>query len=77
MTVFGNMVSAMIGGAVVIETVFALPGIGNLIINGALHRDFPLVQFGVLIIACVVTSVNILVDITYTFLDPKLRDTKN
>lgn len=76
-TVFGNMVSAMIGGAVVIETVFALPGIGNLIINGALHRDFPLVQFGVLIIACVVTSVNILVDITYTFLDPKLRDTKN
>ncbi len=76
-TVFGNMVSAMIGGAVVIETVFALPGIGNLIINGAIHRDFPLVQFGVLIIACVVTFINILVDVVYTFLDPKLRDNRN
>lgn len=75
-TVFGNMVSAMIGGAVVIETVFSLPGIGNLIINGAIHRDFPLVQFGVLIIACVVTFINIMVDVVYTFLDPKLRDNR-
>ena len=73
-TVFGNMLGHIVGGAVIIENVFALPGVGFLIVNGAKHRDFPLVQFGVLVIACVVTVVNILVDISYSFLNPRLRD---
>jgi peptide/nickel transport system permease protein len=73
-TILGGQLSTLIGGSVVVETVFAWPGIGSLIINGAKHRDFPLVQFGVLMIAISVTLVNLLVDLSYGFFDPRIRD---
>lgn len=73
-TILGGQLSTLIGGSVVVETVFSWPGIGTLIINGAKHRDFPLVQFGVLVIAISVTMVNMLVDLSYGWLDPRIRD---
>lgn len=73
-TILGGQLSTLIGGSVVVETVFSWPGIGSLIINGAKHRDFPLVQFGVLMIAISVTFVNLLVDLSYGFFDPRIRD---
>ncbi|MDL2318506.1 ABC transporter permease [Eubacteriales bacterium OttesenSCG-928-A19] len=73
-TILGGQLSTLIGGSVVVETVFSWPGIGTLIINGARHRDFPLVQFGVLVIAISVTFINLLVDLSYGWLDPRIRD---
>jgi len=73
-TILGGQLSTLIGGSVVVETVFSWPGIGNLIINGAKRRDFPLVQFGVLVIAISVTLVNLAVDLSYGLFDPRIRD---
>jgi len=64
----------MIGGTVVVETVFAFPGIGSLIVAAAKNRDFPVMQYGVMIIAITVTLTNMLVDLSYGFLDPRIRD---
>ncbi len=72
-TILGAQLSAIIGGSVVVETVFAWPGIGTLIVNAAQQRDFPVVVFGVLIISISVTVLNFLVDMSYALLDPKIR----
>ncbi len=56
-----------------VETVFAWPGIGTLIVTSAQQRDFPVVVFGVLVIAASVTFVNLLVDLSYGLLDPRIR----
>ena len=73
-TIMGAQLSTLIGGSVVVETVFAWPGIGTLIVKSAQNRDFPVVQYGVLLICASVTLVNLLVDISYAFLDPRIRD---
>lgn len=73
-TILGAQLSAMIGGSVVVETVFAWPGIGTLIVSSAQQRDFPVVVFGVLVIAASVTFVNLLVDLSYGLLDPRIRN---
>lgn len=73
-TILGAQLSAMIGGSVVVETVFAWPGIGTLIVSSAQQRDFPVVVFGVLVISASVTFVNLLVDLSYGLLDPRIRD---
>ncbi len=73
-TIVGLQLGTMIGGAVVVETVFAWPGVGSLIINAAKTRDFPIVQHGVTLISIAVLFCNMLVDISYTFLDPRIRD---
>lgn len=73
-TILGAQLSTLIGGSVVVETVFAWPGIGTLIVNSAQQRDFPVVVFGVLVIATSVTIVNLLVDLSYGLLDPRIRD---
>ena len=72
-TILGSQLSALIGGSVVVETVFAWPGIGTLIVTSAQQRDFPVVVFGVLAIAASVTFVNLLVDLSYGILDPRIR----
>ena len=64
----------IIGGSVVVETVFAWPGIGSLIVNAAKTRDFQMLQYGILIIAAAVTLTNTMVDLSYAFLDPRIRD---
>ena len=71
-TVVGLQLSTLLGGAVVTETVFALPGVGLLAVDAILSRDFPVVQGVVLLVACIVTLVNLSVDLLYTVLDPRV-----
>ncbi|MBR5668131.1 MAG: ABC transporter permease [Spirochaetales bacterium] len=73
-TVMGVQVGHMISGAVVVETVFSWPGMGQMLVNSAKQRDFPTVQYGILLVAASVTFVNILVDVSYGFLNPKIRE---
>lgn len=73
-TILGAQLSHIIGGSVVVETVFAWPGIGTLIVKAAQQRDFPVVQYGVLLISISVTLINLMVDISYGLLDPRIRD---
>jgi peptide/nickel transport system permease protein len=63
----------LITGAILVETVFAWPGIGQLIYQGIVYRDFPVIQAVVLLTALIVVSVNLVVDITYAYLDPRIR----
>ena len=72
-TIVGIQFGAMLGGAVVTETVFAWPGVGRLVVNAISQRDFPLVQGGVLMMAVVFTFVNLLVDISYALVNPRIR----
>ena len=62
------------GGSVVVETVFSWPGIGSLLINGAKMRDYPIVIYGVMLISVAVTVMNTIVDLSYSLLDPRIRD---
>lgn len=72
-TVIGIGVALLIGGAVVTETVFAIPGIGRLTVDAILWRDYPVIQGIVLMFSFVYVLVNLAVDITYTILDPRIR----
>jgi peptide/nickel transport system permease protein len=72
-TVLGITISLLIGGTVVTEQVFALPGIGRLVVQGILARDYPLVQGTMLLFGFAFVLINILVDIIYTFVDPRVR----
>jgi peptide/nickel transport system permease protein len=73
LTVIGITFALLIGGAVVIESVFNIPGLGRLIISAVLRRDYPVVQGVVLLIAVVYTLVNLLVDLAYLAIDPRIR----
>lgn len=73
-TIVGLQMGFIISGSVVVETVFAWPGIGSLLVTAASTRDFPVVQYGVLVISVAVTLTNALVDLSYAFLDPRIRD---
>ncbi|MGH6689178.1 MAG: ABC transporter permease [Gammaproteobacteria bacterium] len=73
LTVIGITFALLIGGAVVIETVFNIPGLGRLIISAVLRRDYPVVQGVVLLIALTYTAVNLLVDLAYLAVDPRVR----
>jgi len=72
-TVTGIIISLLIGGSVVVEQVFALPGIGRLIVQGILARDYPLVQGSILFIALLFMLSNLIVDLLYAYLDPRIR----
>ena len=72
-TVIGLTFAILMGGAVVTEQVFNIPGIGRLLIQAVLRRDFPLIQGIVLFIAFVYVLINLLIDILYAFLDPRIR----
>ncbi len=72
-TIFGLQFGQLLAGTVVVETVFARPGIGRLIIDGILNKDFPVVQGVVLVVAVSYVLVNLLVDILYAVLDPRIR----
>ena len=69
----GMNVSMIFGGSVLIETVFNIPGMGRLAVTSIQNQDYPYVQGIVLIIATVVMLVNFLVDLTYGWLDPRIR----
>src|SRR5882757_3121260 len=72
-TLSGWALGALISGAVIVETVFARPGIGQMIVGAAEHRDVPLVSGVVLLVAVIYVVANILVDIAYAIIDPRLR----
>ncbi len=72
-TVLGIILSLMISGTVVIESVFSLPGMGRLIVNAIQRRDYPVIQGGLLLIACALVAVNLVVDLLYAWLDPRVR----
>ncbi len=72
-TVIGDSIGYLLGGSIVTETVFRLPGIGNLIITGVGRRDFPVIQGIVLIIVVIRVLSNLIVDLLYSYLDPRIR----
>lgn len=72
-TILGLQMGALLGGVVVVETVFAWPGIGRLVVDGILKKDFPIVQAGVLAIAIAYIFINLIVDLTYAVIDPRIR----
>lgn len=72
-TIIGLGVALLIGGVVVTESVFSIPGLGRLTVDAVLARDYPTVQAVVLLFSAVYVLINLLVDLTYTFLDPRIR----
>jgi peptide/nickel transport system permease protein len=72
LTVIGLLVNRLLGATVVVEAVFAIPGMGSLIVNAAIHKDFPVVQGVVLAMVVIVICLNLLIDILYTLLDPRV-----
>src|SRR5437870_5542595 len=72
-TVAGIQVGYLLSGAIIVEQIFALPGVGTLILNAITQRDYPLVQAGTLFIALAFPLVNLVVDALYAYLDPQLR----
>ena len=72
-TIIGIGIALLISGVVVTETVFAIPGIGRLVVDAILRRDYPIIQGVILIFSAVYVLINLAVDISYTFLDPRIR----
>ncbi len=73
LTVVGNAAVILLGGAFVVETVFNLPGVGNLVVMAVKRRDYPLVQGCILLISTVVIVVNLIVDVLYAYVDPQIH----
>ena len=72
-TVFGLQTGFLLGGAVIVEQVFAPPGMGQFILQAVYTRDMAIIQAGVFVGAIIIMSINLLVDVLYTFLDPRIR----
>lgn len=72
-TVLGSQFGALLGGAVIIEQVFAYPGVGTLLLTAISQRDYPVVEGVVLVVAALVVLTNLVVDVAYTWLDPRIR----
>ena len=71
-TVVGLQVGALLGGNMIVETVFAWPGLGRLVVESIFNRDFPLIQGAVMVYAFTYVMANLLVDVLYTYLNPKI-----
>jgi peptide/nickel transport system permease protein len=72
-TLFGIQLPALIGGTVVLETIFSVPGMGTYLIDALSHRDYPIIQAIVLVTAFVVVFTNLVVDASYSIIDPRIR----
>ncbi len=72
-TVIGVGVALLIGGVIITETVFAIPGIGRLTVDAILRRDYPIIQGVILLFSGLYVLVNLAVDLSYTLLDPRVR----
>jgi peptide/nickel transport system permease protein len=70
----GVQFTFLIGGTVIVERLFAYEGLGNMAIDAVINRDLPLIQGIVLLFAALFTVINLLVDLSYTFLNPRLRN---
>ena len=73
LTVIGTSVGALLGGAVVTETVFTIPGMGRLVVQSISRRDYPVIQGAVMVIAMTYVFVNLIVDVLYVYIDPRVR----
>lgn len=72
-TIVGGQLGALLAGTVIVETIFALPGMGRLTVEAILFRDYPVVQTNVMLVAVTLVTLNLLVDLTYAWLDPRIR----
>lgn len=72
-TIIGLQMPVLIGGTVIMEQIFSLPGIGLLEINAILNRDYPIISGVMLMMASFVLVMNLIVDLTYSFLDPRVQ----
>ena len=72
-TTIGLQFGTLLGGAILTETIFSWPGIGSWLYEGILHRDYPVVQGGVLVVATAFVVINLVVDLSYQFIDPRIR----
>jgi len=72
-TIIGIQLGSLMGGAILTETVFAWPGIGKWVFDAISGRDYPIVQSVTLLVALIFVLVNLVVDISYAFLNPKIR----
>jgi peptide/nickel transport system permease protein len=72
-TIVGGQLGVLLAGTVVVETIFALPGMGRLTVEAILYRDYPVVQTNVMLVAATLVTLNLLVDLTYAWLDPRIR----
>ena len=72
-TVIGLGVALLIGGVVVTESVFNIPGLGRLVVDAILKRDYPIIQGLILFFSFLYIMLNLLIDIAYTLLDPRIR----
>ena len=73
-TMMGVYFGSMLGGAFVVEVIFAWPGVGRMVVEAVFARDFPLVQAGVLFTAILFVTINLLVDLSYGLIDPRIRN---
>jgi peptide/nickel transport system permease protein len=72
-TLVGGQFGTLLAGTVIVETIFALPGMGRLTVEAILFRDYPIVQTNVMLVAVTLVTLNLLVDLTYAWLDPRIR----
>jgi peptide/nickel transport system permease protein len=72
-TIIGIIISVLVSGSVIIEAIFSIPGMGSLLVNGILRRDYPMIQGGLLFVAGALMLANIVVDVLYAYLDPRVR----
>lgn len=73
LTIMGLQLGHLFGGAIIVEVLFAIPGLGRLAVDSIFNKDFPLVQGVVLLIALAVLSMNLIVDVLYSYVDPRIR----
>jgi peptide/nickel transport system permease protein len=72
-TIVGGQLGTLLAGTVIVETIFALPGMGRLTVEAILFRDYPVVQTNVMLVAATLVTLNLAVDLTYAWLDPRIR----
>ena len=72
-TIIGIQFAALLGGTIIVETIFSWPGIGRLAVNAIWRRDYPVIMGTVLVFSATFVLVNLLVDVLYTFIDPRIR----
>jgi peptide/nickel transport system permease protein len=72
-TVAGLRMGNLLGAAIITETIFALPGVGRMVVDSIFQRDFPMVQGVVLYLALIFLFINLVVDLSYAILDPRIR----
>ena len=72
-TIIGAQISFLLGGTVIVESIFSLPGMGRLTLDAVIRRDYPMVQGTVMVMAIIFISVNLIIDLMYAVIDPRIR----